>query len=60
MNAILVKYKLEKAEDKTFIGKLKRGFDFLGYHFSTKGLRIAAVSILRFGERIAVRLYKAR
>ncbi|MFT6991854.1 MAG: hypothetical protein ACJASL_003850, partial [Paraglaciecola sp.] len=25
--------KVEQAPDKTFIGKISKGFDFLGYHF---------------------------
>ena len=60
MNVILAKLKLEKAEDKTQVGKIERGFDFLGYHFSLEGLSVATVSILRFGERVAVRLYEVR
>ena len=32
MNTILAKLKLEKAEDKTLIGKIEKGFDFLGFH----------------------------
>ncbi len=29
--------------DKTFIGRSEKGFDFLGYHFSRDGLRVAMV-----------------
>lgn len=32
---------LEKHPDKTYIGKIDKGFDFLGYHFSPDGLSIA-------------------
>ena len=31
---------LEKHPDKTFIGRIERGFDFLGYHFSRAGLTV--------------------
>ncbi len=27
--------------DKTFIGPIERGFDFLGYHFGPEGLSVA-------------------
>ena len=32
VNAVLGSLRLEKHPDKTFIGKIERGFDFLGYH----------------------------
>ena len=37
--------KIEQAKDKTFIGKIERGFDFLGYRFSLQGLSLASVII---------------
>jgi len=33
--------KPEKHPDKTFIGKIEKGFDFLGYHFSREFLKVA-------------------
>lgn len=33
VNQMLGMLGLEKHPDKTFIGKIERGFDFLGYHF---------------------------
>lgn len=30
--------KLEKHQDKTIIGRIEKGFDFLRYHFSPEGL----------------------
>jgi hypothetical protein len=33
-----VEARLEKHPEKAFIGRTERGFDFLGYHFSPKGL----------------------
>ena len=31
---------LDKDPDKTFIGRIERGFDFLGYHVTPEGLRV--------------------
>jgi len=42
------KRKLEKHPDKIFIGRIKRGFDFLGNHFSTEGLTVAQKTIANF------------
>ncbi len=33
--------RLEKHPDKTFIGRIERGFDFLGYQFARTGLTVA-------------------
>ncbi len=41
--------------DKTFIGRMDRGFDFLGYRFGLEGLSVAARTIERFIAR-AIRL----
>jgi RNA-directed DNA polymerase len=37
--------KLEQAPDKTFIGKISKGWDFLGYHFDGKQLTVAAKTV---------------
>ncbi len=42
---------------KTFIGRIERGFDFLGYHFRPDRLRMAAKTIENFVAR-AIRLYE--
>jgi len=39
---------LEKHPDKTFIGRIERGFDFLGYHFSPEGLTVSKKDTCRF------------
>jgi RNA-directed DNA polymerase len=49
--------KLEKHPDKTFIGKIEKGFDFLGYHFSKQPLEIARKTIQKHVLRI-VQLYE--
>jgi RNA-directed DNA polymerase len=36
---------LEKHPDKTFIGKIAKGFDFLGYHFDRERLSLAAKTV---------------
>jgi hypothetical protein len=48
---------LEKHPDKTFIGRIERGFDFLGYHFGPAGLTVATTAITNFIEK-ASRLYE--
>ncbi len=48
---------LEKHPDKTFIGWIERGFDFLGYHFSRAGLSVGKQTIVNFIEK-ASRLYE--
>ena len=50
---------LEKHPDKTFIGRIERGFDFLGYHFGPAGLTVAAKTIANFIEK-ASRLYEQK
>lgn len=41
----------------TFIGRIERGFDFLGYTFSPAGLAVAETSAAKFVAR-AFRLYE--
>jgi RNA-directed DNA polymerase len=38
VNQTLGMLSLEKHPDKTFIGRIERGFDFLGSYFSPAGL----------------------
>ncbi len=42
VNQALGLLNLEKHPDKTFIGRIERGFDFLGYHFCEDRLSVAA------------------
>ena len=42
VNRVRGSLRLEKHPDKTFIGRIEPGFDFLGYHF-TPGRLILAV-----------------
>ena len=48
---------LLKHPDKTFIGRIERGFDFLGYHFGPDGLSVAKKTVENFVAR-AIRLYE--
>ncbi len=57
VNEVLRSLRLEKHPDKTFIGRIERGFDFLGFDFSRDGLTVARATIERFVER-AARLYE--
>jgi len=57
VNQRLNELKLEKHPDKTFIRRIEKDFDFLGYHFSRKGLAVAMDTLKRFVER-ATRLYE--
>jgi len=45
--------KLVLHPDKTFIGRISRGFDFLGYWFTPEGLGIALKTVERFAERVS-------
>ena len=49
--------RLEKHPDKTFIGRIEKGFDFLGFHFNRDGLTVAKATIEKFVAR-AARLYE--
>jgi RNA-directed DNA polymerase len=51
VNQTFNQLKVEKAHNKTFIGKIKRGFDFLGYHFMLHGLSLASVTIDKMREK---------
>ena len=57
VNETLADLELEKHPDKTFIGRIEKGFDFLGYHFTRDGLRVASDTHKRFLERLS-RLYE--
>ncbi len=57
VNQVLRSLNLEKHPDKTFIGRIERGFDFLGYHFRPDRLSVATKTIENFVAR-AIRLYE--
>ena len=57
VNETLAELKVEQHPDKTFIGRVSRGFDFLGYAFTPAGLEVAPQAAERCVERVS-RLYE--
>ena len=57
VNEVLNKLKVEKHPDKTFIGKVEKGFDFLGYNLTPGRIVPSRSSVRKFKERI-VQLYE--
>ncbi len=57
VNETLNLLKVEQHPDKTFIGKVERGFDFLGYFMKPGMLKVPRGTFERFTERIS-RLYE--
>ncbi len=57
VNQMMAKLKVQQHPDKTSIGRIQRGFDFLGYHFSPTGLTLARQTVERCAARIT-RLYE--
>jgi hypothetical protein len=54
VQVLMGELKLVLHPDKTFIGRISRGFDFLGYWFTPQGLGIASKSVERFAERVSL------
>ena len=52
INQTLHKLKLAQHPDKTWMGKIDRGFTFLGYHHTRAGMMPAADTIERFRKRV--------
>jgi RNA-directed DNA polymerase len=60
MHVIMHQLQFKLALDKTYIGKISKGFDFLGYHFNAAGMvDVAEKTMQKFIERLLV-LYKQR
>jgi len=51
MNQQLAQLKLHKAADKTYIGKISKGFDFLGYRFDGQNLTLAAKTVRKMTQK---------
>ena len=45
--------KVQQHPDKTFIGRIAKGFDFLGYQFDENGVGIAPKTLARRQAKIA-------
>jgi hypothetical protein len=54
VSEVMADLRVEQHPDKTFIGRIARGFDFLGYWFMTEGLGIASKTVERFAERVCL------
>lgn len=57
LNRTLGDLKLAKHPDKTAIGRVERGFDFLDYHFKPPGINLAAQTLANCASK-ALRLYE--
>ena len=57
VNQVMAELRVEKHPDKTFIGRIARGFDFLGYWFSPQGLGVAKKTVHRMLDKVS-RLYE--
>jgi hypothetical protein len=54
MHAIMHRLKFKLAKDKTFIGRISSGFDFLGHRFNHRGLvGLAKKTVLNFIGRVS-------
>jgi hypothetical protein len=53
VNQTLAELHVEQHPDKTFFGRISRGFDFLGYAFTTAGLDAAPPTIERCAQRVS-------
>jgi hypothetical protein len=53
VNQTLAELHVEQHPDKTFIGRISRGFDFVGNAFSPAGLRPARQEVARCVERVS-------
>ena len=51
LNQWFERLKVRQHPNKTLIGKIERGFDFLGSHFSRKPLCLASITIRKHVER---------
>jgi len=57
VNDTLAELHVVQHPDKTFIGRISRGFDFLGYAFTPAGLEVAPQTVERCVKRVS-RLYE--
>jgi len=57
LNRIFTTLGLEKDPNKTFIGRVEKGFDFLGYHLWPDRITVAQATVERFLARVT-RLYE--
>jgi len=58
-NQVMVALRVRQHPDKTSIGRIQRGFDFLGYHFSATGMAVARQTYERCAARMT-RLFMSK
>ncbi len=54
VNETLNMLRVEKHPDKTFIGRVGRGFSFLGYYLKPGHLKVSRGTFERFTDRISI------
>ena len=59
INQVLNQLKVWQHPEKTFVGRVAKGFDFLGYHLAPNGLSMANKTRQNFVSRVS-RLYEQR
>jgi RNA-directed DNA polymerase len=52
VNQVMASLKVKRHPDKTFIGRIAWGFDFLGYWFSPAGLATATKTVARMLDKV--------
>jgi hypothetical protein len=52
VNQVLASLGLAKHPDKTFMGRIEKGFDWLGYRISPAGLTLATKTLKNFVARV--------
>ncbi|NEO01395.1 MAG: reverse transcriptase, partial [Moorea sp. SIO3I7] len=57
VNEVMAELRVQKHPDKTFIGRIAKGFDFLGYWFTPTGLGVASKTVSRMLDKVS-RLYE--
>jgi len=55
-NKIVDKLSPSKAEEKTFIGKIEKGFAFPGFCFNLEGMGVSIRSVHKFAENVVLKL----
>ncbi|NEP87553.1 MAG: hypothetical protein F6K18_12385 [Okeania sp. SIO2C2] len=54
VNEVMADLQVEKHPNKTFIGRVSRGFEFLGYWFTPSGLRVAQKTVDKMKAKVAL------
>ncbi len=57
INETLAGLKLVKAKDKTYVGKLTNGFDFLGFHFKQKSITVSNKTVVKFLNKLTAKVH---